>query len=158
MTNNYIMNEDHNEVNNKRQKFSKEEDQLLIKLVKELGNSQWNEISTHFIDKNARQCRVRFKKYLDPSINNNRWTTEEDSLLLDLVEKNGKKWSKLIFHFKNRTDINIKHRFKLLERKKIKNNTFNNIQKEKKNIIPSIIDNFPFPIETNLNIFFQFVH
>lgn len=44
----------------KRQKFTKEEDEQLAKLVKKFGTSDWPKISKEMKTKSARQCRERW--------------------------------------------------------------------------------------------------
>lgn len=44
----------------KRQKFTKEEDEQLAKLVKKFGTSDWLKISKEMKTKSARQCRERW--------------------------------------------------------------------------------------------------
>ena len=68
----------------KKTKFSQEEDMLLIQMVEEYGENNWQEISTK-MKKTKRQCKDRFLSYLSPKINKNEWTSEED---IKLAQKN----------------------------------------------------------------------
>jgi hypothetical protein len=41
------------------------------------------------------QCRERYCNILDPSLKTEKWTLEEDKLLLDLAKQHGNKWAKI---------------------------------------------------------------
>ena len=92
-----------------RTKFSKEEDEKLIKLVEELGNYDWNTISSRMNGRTPRQCRERYRNYLAPSLVNGPWTTEEDALLIQKFAQYGPRWATFVQYFKNRSDVNIKN-------------------------------------------------
>ena len=67
--------------------------------------------------------------YLRPEIRKDEWTLEEDLLLVNLLNKNGKNWKFIEEHFPGRTQNQIKNRYfgrlkKLAERK---SNPQNNI-------------------------------
>ena len=81
---------------------------------------------------------------LAPNINKNKFTSDEDNLLLNLYKKYGPKWSKIHTYFKERTTDMIKNRFhSTLKRKfeeneskkKVNNiNDNNNVNKNKINV------------------------
>ena len=50
-----------------------------------------------------KQCRERWRNYLDSSINKGEWTKEEDIKLLEFVMELGKKWSAIAKCMKVRT-------------------------------------------------------
>lgn len=107
--------------------FTKEEDEMVRCLVNQYGNSNWTNVSRRMKRRTARQCRERWKNYLSPDVKNGPWTKEEDSQLIELVEKNGSQWAKIALLFDNRTDVNVKNRWILLQRSKIKNNQNRNL-------------------------------
>lgn len=82
--------------------------------------------------RNARQCKDRYEKYLDPNINVSPFTQEEDKKLLSLRELYGPKWILISKHFNNRSDNSLKSRYKLLMRQ-------NKTKENQKNEIDSII-------------------
>jgi hypothetical protein len=51
-------------------------------------------------------------------VNNGPWTAEEDQLLITLTAQIGPKWSQLVPYFTDRTDVNLKNRSILLDRKR----------------------------------------
>lgn len=99
-----------------RDYFTTEEDNRLIQLVEQYGAQNWSGIANFMPGRSARQCRERWKNYLNPEISNEPWTPEEDQILLDKYKEFGKKWSQIAKFFNKRTDINVKNRFHFLER------------------------------------------
>ena len=79
----------------------------------------------------GRQCRERWKNYLAPGIQKDKWSPEEDALLVQKVKELGTMWSKMVPFFPGRTDVNLKNRWVTLRYKKgnninedeVKNNT-----------------------------------
>ena len=104
-----------------KQKFSPEEDELLRRLVAEYGEFEWEKIASKFNNRNARQCHDRWKFYLNPKLNKAPFTQEEDWRLINLVSKYGGMWVQISKHFKNRSDVQMKNRWKTLQ-KRIKTN------------------------------------
>lgn len=100
-----------------RNYFSYDEDIKLLDLVEQYGTEQWNFIAREIKDRTPRQCRDRWTHYLDPSLNHNPWTQEENELLLQKVEELGCKWKIISAFFKNRTDVHIKNHYKTLKSK-----------------------------------------
>lgn len=99
-----------------RSKFTKEEDELLKDLVANLGDNNWQVISSRMPGRNSRQCRERWQNYLCPEIINGPWTQEEDDLLVLKYNELGPSWKQISTFFPTRTDINIKSRWNLRER------------------------------------------
>ncbi len=104
--------------------WKKEEDSLILNLINTYGNS-WSKISKIIKTRNGKQIRDRYNNVLNPNINKNKFTVEEDNLILSLYEKFGTKWSKFISYFKNRTSDMIKNRFHTTLKKKYDNNKLN---------------------------------
>lgn len=107
------------EINRRRlpkMKFSKTDDLKLRELVEKYGQEDWIKISTEMGDKNPRQCRDRWVSYLNPSINRDPWTYEEDELLIQTVEEIGTKWVKISALFPGRTDAQCKNRYQRIQR------------------------------------------
>jgi len=103
---------------NSRSSFTSEEDEKLKEMVAKYGESNWNDISRHFPGRTTRQCRERYRHYLNPMIKNGEWTREEDELLLEKYEEFGSKWVQIAKFFNSRTDINVKNRWIVLMRKR----------------------------------------
>ncbi|OHS94870.1 hypothetical protein TRFO_10793 [Tritrichomonas foetus] len=102
-------------------KFSPEEDFHLRAIILRFGDHDWNLIASLMKDRNPRQCRERWLKYLAPNVRFEPWSPEEDKQLERLVHDFGQKWVKISRFFRNRTDINVKNRWLVLQRQKAKN-------------------------------------
>ena len=100
---------------NKRLRFSKEDDIQLKEFVQKYGED-WNLIASLMEGKNSRQVKDRYMKYLSPDLNHNPWIIEEDELLKQKINEMGKKWNLLVKFFPNRTDIALKNRWIIIER------------------------------------------
>ena len=101
------------------------EDRKLIKAVNKLGTENWSAIAKIVKKRTSQECRQRWKRNLDPNINRNPFTPEEDKLLLELYDRFKNKWVKMVSYFVGRTDVQLKYRYRLLT-KKIKRNFFDN--------------------------------
>jgi hypothetical protein len=73
--------------------------------------------------RNARQCRERYKNYLDPNLSSAIWTADEDRLLCDKVKRLGTRWSTIAAFFNNRSVMALRNRWQLLERHHTKRET-----------------------------------
>jgi hypothetical protein len=98
-------------------KFTPAEDALLTAAVEALGTKNWDEIAARLPGRNSRQCRDRWDSYLSPTIGNGPWTAEEEALLTDLVGQFGSSWKRIAISFPSRTDINVKSRWQLMQRR-----------------------------------------
>ena len=101
----------------RKSKFTPDEDSKLIQLVNQFGENKWSLIVSFMDGRNVRQCRERWRHYLSPSISKAPWTMMEDYLLDQKYAEFGPKWKKIAEFFPNRTDINIKNRFLLKQRR-----------------------------------------
>ena len=107
----------------KKRYFTVTEDEMLLFLVKIMGEKKWKEIAKMIPNKSVRQCRERYKTYLKPGINHNDWTKEEDAKLERLVAEMGPKWAVLTNFFPGRTDNALKNRYNVHLNKTDKNST-----------------------------------
>lgn len=94
-----------------RHKFTPEEDEILKNLVSTYGPNDWQSISSHFVGRNARQCRERWKHYISPDVVTGPWTEEENQLLLKKHEEHGSQWAIIALSFPGRTDIGVKNHY-----------------------------------------------
>lgn len=99
-----------------RQAFSPEEDEALKKAVELHGETNWTTVACCLPHRNARQCRERWRCYLRPDLTNKQWTQEEDAIIIEKFKELGPKWTAISHYLPNRSEINIKARFKLLEK------------------------------------------
>lgn len=76
----------------KRGPWSPAEDGKLHLAVSAYGNS-WMDVAAMMAGRSNEQCRDRWNERLDPKINREAWTDEEDKLLMDAVKELGEgKW------------------------------------------------------------------
>jgi hypothetical protein len=102
-----------------KKKFSRDEDEKLIKLVSILGQNRRKEIAKLFPDRSVRQLRERWIFYLNPSVDRTPFTPEEDHILLDNQQKFGNLWKFISKELlPNRTPIALRNRFHQLQREK----------------------------------------
>ena len=90
-------------------KWTKEEDQHMLKLVKEMGTKRWGDIGKCLQGRTGKQCRERWHNQLDPSIIKTAWTQVEEDKLVELHDKFGNKWAEISKHMPGRTDNTIKN-------------------------------------------------
>lgn len=94
----------------KQKKWTKDEDEKLIKLVRRNKEKNWKVIATQIKGKDTLQCFSRYKR-LKPGISRGSWKPEEDQQILDLVGKYGKEWSKIARIMVSRNGKQIRDRF-----------------------------------------------
>lgn len=98
--------------------WGKEEDQKLIQAYAKHGKN-WKLIAKELKNRSGKQVRDRFLNSLNPLLNKNKFTEEEDKRLLVLYEKYGPTWSKIANNLNNRSGDMVKNRFFSFLRKKI---------------------------------------
>lgn len=91
--------------------------------------NKWNDVAKELYKQSEqkyfrrpKQCRERWRNYLDPEISKGEWTQAEDSCLLEYVLEIGKKWSAIAKCIRKRTEHAVKNRFKSLIKKYKKEN------------------------------------
>lgn len=77
-----------------KNKFTKEEDELLLVLASDYKERNWKIISSFFENKSYIQCFSRYKR-IRPGIKKGPWTPEEDTQILNGKKKFGNSWPKL---------------------------------------------------------------
>jgi len=94
------------------------EDQALREAVHQFGTigfKIWTRIAEAMNHKRtSRQCRDRWYKHLDPSINKQGWTAEEDKTLIRSHKQFGSLWWKIAQQLPGRTAERVKRRFNMV--------------------------------------------
>ena len=77
----------------------------------------WFEIAKCIPGRTRDQCCKRWRYKLDPRTRRDKWTPEEEEMLWNLQIKHGNKWTKIGKMLKNRSDVEVKNHYYLLQRK-----------------------------------------
>ena len=90
--------------------------------VEKRGTKQWNDIAdmlndTLDVNRNGKQCRERWFNFLNPDINREPFTAEEDLILLEKRQEVGNRWSEIVKLLSGRTENSVKNRFNCLFKK-----------------------------------------
>ncbi|KAK8842739.1 hypothetical protein M9Y10_025602 [Tritrichomonas musculus] len=106
----------------KKVRWTKEEDELLFQLLKDVDNPNWPFIAKNFPTKTTQQVSERWEKVLNPKLIKGSWTREEDQTIINFVRDNGSKnWTQLAAllpgrigkqcreRWRNHLDPNINH-------------------------------------------------
>lgn len=99
--------------------WTKEEDQKIINFVNQNGTHNWGKLASLLPGRIGKQCRERWRNHLDPNINHNPWTHEEDDELIRLHQLYGNAWVKISLLMKNRSDNDIKNRWNSTIKKRL---------------------------------------
>jgi len=91
--------------------WSKEEDDLLARIVKKGGPRNWTRVAMNLPGRIGKQCRERWHHHLNPEVVKKRWTYDEDLKILGLFRKLGSRWSEIARKIDGRTDNQIKNRY-----------------------------------------------
>lgn len=98
--------------------WTPEEDMILCELVKANGPKKWSVIASSLEGRIGKQCRERWHNHLNPDVRKDKWSDEEDELIMMLVDKMGTKWATIAKHMPGRTDNAIKNHYYSSLRKK----------------------------------------
>jgi hypothetical protein len=72
--------------NQRRNRFTEEEDAQLVQLVAQFPTDSWAELAKMMPGRIPRQIRDRYQHYMSPGLNLSAWTPEEDTLLREKFE------------------------------------------------------------------------
>jgi hypothetical protein len=119
-----------------KQKFTREEDELIINCVKRMkeieGKISWIKVAKQLPSRTNKQVRERYLTYLSPSININPLSTSELKLLVEIVFENANfciiPWKKIAKSFPGRSDIFLKNQYNYEKMKLLKNDFYSDLE------------------------------
>jgi len=75
--------------------WSKEEDKMVMELVRRHGLKSWSALAVHLPGRTGKQIRERWHNQLDPNVRKDRWTPEEDALLIEAHKRLNNRWAEI---------------------------------------------------------------
>ncbi|KAL9342681.1 hypothetical protein Peur_066006 [Populus x canadensis] len=103
--------------------WSIEEDEKLRVYIQKYGHWNWRQLPKFAgLSRCGKSCRLRWMNYLRPDVKRGNFSEEEDSLIIQMHEELGNKWSIISGKLPGRTDNEIKNHWHTNLSKRVKQN------------------------------------
>ncbi|KAF8118224.1 hypothetical protein N665_0006s0215 [Sinapis alba] len=99
--------------------WTKEEDDMIVQLIQKYGPKKWSTIARYLPGRIGKQCRERWHNHLNPAINKEAWTQEEELVLIRAHQVYGNRWAELTKFLPGRSDNGIKNHWHSAVKKKL---------------------------------------
>ncbi|CAL9229959.1 unnamed protein product [Arabidopsis halleri] len=99
--------------------WTKEEDEMIVQLIEKYGPKKWSTIARFLPGRIGKQCRERWHNHLNPAINKEAWTQEEELVLIRAHQIYGNRWAELTKFLPGRSDNGIKNHWHSSVKKKL---------------------------------------
>jgi hypothetical protein len=102
--------------------FTPQEDAKLLEVVGRCERLDWREVAEQMESRSPRQCRERWKNYLDPELQNGLWTFQDDALLEEKFREYGGRWIAITACFPGHSRNNVVNHWMARQRKRAHRN------------------------------------
>jgi hypothetical protein len=72
-----------------------QEDEVIKQHVSEQGRRKWAMCALQVPGRSGKQCNVRFKHTLDPTLKRGPWSAEEDLAICKVLQRLGNRWTEI---------------------------------------------------------------